>query len=377
MMQLEPVTDIQTIEAAHWDRLNPSANPFLSHAFLSALEISGSVGPETGWDICHLALYDDDKNLCGAVPAYLKSHSYGEYVFDHSWAHGFERAGGRYYPKLLAAVPFTPVPGPRLLTAEDDDLAKSALIEGVRQFTDKYELSSAHINFIEEADRSSLEAAGWQIRRGVQFHWHNQDYADFDDFLNHLASRKRKNIRKERASMNQHDLRFHRLTGDDIKPHHWDAFYHFYLSTIDKKWGGAYLNRAFFEAIGQSMANQIMLVIAEQDNRPIAGALNFRNDDCLFGRNWGCEIELPNLHFETCYYQAIEFAIEAKLARVEAGAQGMHKVQRGYMPVYTYSAHHLSHEGFSEAVSRFLAMENKAVIEEAEEIATLSPYKQA
>ena len=315
-MQLEPVTDIQKIEASAWDRLNQSANPFLSHAFLSALEQSGSVGAQTGWDICHLALYDDDKRLCGALPAYLKSHSYGEYVFDHSWAHGFERAGGHYYPKLLGAVPFTPVPGPRLLTYDNDGTAKAALIEGMRQFTDKLSLSSAHINFIEEADKTSLEQAGWHIRRGVQFHWHNQDYADFDDFLAQLSSRKRKNIRKERASMSQHGLHFHKLHGDDIKSHHWDAFYEFYLSTIDKKWGGAYLNRAFFEAIGQTMASQILLIMAEQDGQPIAGALNFMNDECLFGRNWGCQRDLPNLHFETCYYQAIDFAIEAKLARV-------------------------------------------------------------
>ena len=376
-MQLEPITDIQKIEASAWDRLNQSANPFLSHAFLSALEESGSVGAQTGWDICHLALYDDDKILCGAMPAYLKSHSYGEYVFDHSWAHGFERAGGQYYPKLLSAVPFTPVPGPRLLTQDNDSHAKAALIEGMRQFTDKLSLSSAHINFIEEADKASLEQAGWHIRRGVQFHWHNQDYTDFDDFLAQLSSRKRKNIRKERASLSQHGLQFHKLHGDDIKSHHWDAFYGFYLSTIDKKWGGAYLNRAFFEGIGQKMADQILLIMAEKDGQLIAGALNFMNDECLFGRNWGCQEELPNLHFETCYYQAIEFAIEAKLARVEAGAQGMHKVQRGYLPVYTYSAHHISHEGFSDAVGRFLAMENKAVKEEAAEIATLSPYKEA
>ena len=376
-MQLEPVTDIQMIEAADWDSLNPSANPFLSHAFLSALEESGSVGPQTGWDICHLALYDDDNLLCGAAPAYLKSHSYGEYVFDHSWAHGFERAGGRYYPKLLGAVPFTPVPGPRLLTRDDDQLSKAALIEGLQQFTDKLSLSSAHINFIEPADKDSLEQAGWHIRCGVQFHWHNQNYDHFDDFLAQLSSRKRKNIRKERASMAHHNLRFQRLCGDDIKPHHWDAFYNFYLSTIDKKWGGAYLNREFFEAIGQRMADKILLVMAEQDGHPIAGALNFMSQDCLFGRNWGCEAEFPNLHFETCYYQAIDFAIEHKLARVEAGAQGMHKVQRGYMPVFTYSAHLISHEEFSEAVGRFLTMENKAVKEEAKEIATLSPYRQA
>ena len=376
-MQLEPVTNIQKIKAAEWDRLNSTANPFVSHGFLSALEQSGSVGAQTGWDICHLALYDEDKSLRGALPAYLKSHSYGEYVFDHSWAHGFERAGGRYYPKLLGAVPFTPVPGPRLLTADDDHDAKAALITGMRQFTEKLSLSSAHINFIAEADKHSLQQAGWQIRQGVQFHWHNQDFANFDDFLDQLSSRKRKNIRKERASLSHQDIQFKRLCGDDIKPHHWDAFYQFYLSTIDKKWGGAYLNRAFFEAIGQVMSDQILLVMAEQGDRPIAGALNFMNQDCLFGRNWGCEIELPNLHFETCYYQAIDFAIEAKLSRVEAGAQGLHKVQRGYLPVLTYSAHFISHEGFSDAVSRFLAMENRAVEEEAEEIARLSPYKQA
>lgn len=376
-MYLEPCRDIHSITAEQWDTLIPDGNPFLSHGFLAALEQSGSVGDGTGWDVFHLALYDDDKSLRGAMPGYLKSHSYGEYVFDHSWAHGYERAGGTYYPKFLSAVPFTPVPGARLLTRPDDGEAKSALIQGTAALADKLSLSSAHVNFISHNDKTAFQEAGWQIRRGVQFHWHNQGYDDFDDFLSTLSSRKRKNIRKERASLGAHDVRFVRLTGDDIKAHHWDRFYEFYLATIEKKWGGAYLTRGFFEAIGETLRDKIMLVLAIKDEVTIAGALNLMSGDCLFGRNWGSLIDLPNLHFETCYYQAIDHAIATKRARVEAGAQGMHKVQRGYLPVLTYSAHHIAHEGFAEAVGRFLQAENRAVEAECDEIMHYSPYKQA
>ena len=376
-MYLETCRDITSIAPQSWDRLIPDNNPFLSHGFLSALEQSGSVGPETGWECFHLTLTDETGTLRGAMPGYLKSHSYGEYVFDHSWAQGYERAGGHYYPKFLSAVPFTPVPGARLLAKPDDHEAVASLIEGAAKLTDQLHLSSAHVNFITKQDKTAFEAAGWLIRTGVQFHWHNDGYQNFDAFLAALTARKRKNIRKERRSLTQQQVSFKRLTGADIKAQDWDQFYHFYLSTIEKKWGGAYLTRGFFEHLGQTMADKILLVMAYQDGAPIAGALNLMNADCLFGRNWGCAVDLPNLHFETCYYQAIDHAIETKKARVEAGAQGMHKVQRGYLPVTTYSAHHISHQGFQEAVSRFLSAETRAVADEANAIMHYSPYRRA
>lgn len=374
-MYLEPCRDIHTLNAAEWDSLIPDQNPFLSHGFLGALETSGSVGEGTGWEPFHLLLHDSDKKLRGAMPGYIKSHSYGEYVFDHSWANGFERAGGSYYPKFLSAVPFTPVPGARLLAPSDDAQARDALIAGTKELSDRLSLSSAHVNFISTEDKAAFERAGWHIRQGVQFHWHNDGYQTFDDFLGALSSRKRKNIRKERQSLSAHNITFARLSGDDIKPHHWDCFYDFYLATIEKKWGGAYLTRGFFEAIGQNLRDKIMLVLAIQDGQMIAGALNLMNDKCLFGRNWGARADIPNLHFETCYYQAIDHAIETKRSRVEAGAQGMHKVQRGYVPILTYSAHHIAHEGFSDAIARFLKAENHAVTQEAEEIMHYTPYR--
>ena len=374
-MYLEPCRDIAEIEAKIWDSLIPDNNPFTSHAFLSALEGSGSVGAETGWDIFHLILRDDKNTIRAIMPAYVKSHSYGEYVFDHSWAHGYERAGGQYYPKLLSAVPFTPVPGARLLCRPDDDEARAAMMQGMAQLSDKLSLSSAHVNFLSQDDVTAFRKAGWHIREGVQFHWHNQSYQGFDDFLGALSSRKRKNIKKERASLAAHNISFMRLTGDEITPAHWDYFYEFYLATIEKKWGGAYLTRGFFDAIGQTMADRIVLVLAQKDRQIVAGALNLVNEDCLFGRNWGALVDIPNLHFETCYYQAIEHAIEQGLSRVEAGAQGMHKVQRGYLPVITYSAHHIAHEGFSDAIARFLSSEQRAVRAEAEEILHYSPYR--
>ena len=372
-MIIETQKHISALPAQEWDDLRRDDNPFTSYGFLRALEESGSVGGDSGWDVYHLLAKDEDGTLQGAMPCYLKYHSYGEYVFDHSWANGFERAGGRYYPKLLSAIPFTPVPGPRILSKNDE--AKAALIAGLRAVTDELALSSAHVTFLDDHDKTAFQDAGWQIRTGVQFHWHNQGYQSFDDFLSALSSRKRKNIRKERASLTDHGVTFLRLTGDDITPAHWDRFYEFYLATIDKKWGGAYLNRAFFDGIGTYLSNQIVLVLAQKDGDIIAGALNLSSGTCLYGRNWGALVDIPNLHFETCYYQAIDHAIATGLARVEAGAQGMHKVQRGYVPVLTYSAHYLQHDGFSDAVARFLQAEDKAVIAEAEEIRRFSPYR--
>ena len=366
------------IPAEAWDALNIDDYPFASYAFLHALEISGSVGADTGWQPVFICIHDGkDGPLKAAMPCYVKYHSYGEYVFDHSWAHAFERAGGNYYPKLLGAIPFTPVPGPRLLRRPEDSTLDSMLIAAFQKITQNHNLSSAHINFIAETDKKTLADAGWMIRKGLQFHWHNQDYADFDSFLASLSSRKRKNIRKERGSLADAGVVFQQLTGDDIQPEHWDDFYRFYLATIDKKWGGAYLTRAFFTEIAATLADNILLVMASQDGQMIAGALNFIGKDTLYGRNWGCVCELPNLHFETCYYQAIDFAISRGLQKVEAGAQGFHKVQRGYLPVYTYSAHWLADEGFSEAVQRFLRQESAAIEEERQQVMATSPYRRS
>lgn len=368
---------LSEIAPSDWDSLNTDGHPFLRHTFLYALETSGSVGGDTGWDPLYLTVLDSTGRLLAAAPHYLKHHSYGEYIFDHGWADAFERAGGQYYPKSLAAVPFTPVPGPRLLTHLDFSSAKHILIKAMESLCHQHQLSSAHVNFITAEDEAQLREAGWLIRTSTQFHWQNNNYADFDAFLAALSSRKRKNIKKERRSLQDAGVTFQQITGSDLQPHHLDAFYQFYLATIDKKWGGAYLTRQFFETIAQHMANEILLVIAEKSGEMIAGALNFIGHDALYGRNWGCSIDIPNLHFETCYYQAIEFAIAHKLSRVEAGAQGLHKVQRGYMPMVTKSAHYIRHDGFRDAIARFLTQEAQHTALEADAIRTASPYRRS
>jgi len=368
-------TEMAAIDAAEWDALAGSANPFISHAFLQALEKGGAVGGDSGWDPMHLLLRSDDGQLLGAMPNYLKHHSYGEYIFDHGWANAFERAGGSYYPKLLAAVPFTPATGPRFLVRDNRTDLKTALAKGMETLVEKYQLSSAHINFLPSDDAHQLAAAGWLDRASIQFHWHNQNYADFDDFLDHLSSRKRKNIHKERASITKAGVTMLRLTGAAITQDHIDAFFRFYMSTIDRKWGGAYLTHEVFTQLGKTMADRMLLVMAEYDGNIIGGALNFIGDDALYGRNWGADIDIPNLHFEACYYQAIDFAIEHGLSRVEAGAQGFHKVQRGYLPVTTHSVHWIAHDGFRDAVARFLDAEKRGVEAEKNHITMTSPFK--
>ena len=368
-------TEMAAIDAAEWDALAGSANPFISHAFLQALEKGGAVGGDSGWDPMHLLLRSDDGQLLGAMPNYLKHHSYGEYIFDHGWANAFERAGGAYYPKLLAAVPFTPATGPRFLVRDNRADLKTALAKGMETLVEKYQLSSAHINFLPSDDAHQLAVAGWLKRTSIQFHWHNQNYADFDDFLDHLSSRKRKNIRKERASVTKAGVTMLRLTGAAITQDHIDAFFRFYMSTIDRKWGGAYLTHEVFTQLGKTMADRMLLVMAEYDGNIIGGALNFIGDDALYGRNWGADIDIPNLHFEACYYQAIDFAIEHGLSRVEAGAQGFHKVQRGYLPVTTHSVHWIAHDGFRDAVARFLDAEKCGVEAEKNHITMTSPFK--
>jgi predicted N-acyltransferase len=367
---------IADIPAAEWDAcagtLGGRGNPFVSHAFLSALEESGSASARTGWLPQHAALREGER-IVAVVPMYAKSHSYGEYVFDHAWAHAFERAGGDYYPKLQVSVPFSPVPGPRLLARPG--LALEALGQALTQACEQLELSSAHATFCTEEEWAALGRAGWLQRQGRQFHWENEGYGSFDGFLAALSSRKRKTIKRERRDANGCGLRFLTLRGAEIEARHWDAFYRFYTSTVDRKWGSAYLTRSFFPMLSERLGDRVVLMMAEHDGRLVAGALNLMGDEALYGRNWGCRGDWPFLHFELCYYRAIEFAIEHKLPRVEAGAQGEHKIQRGYLPKPTYSAHWIAHPGLRDAIAGFLRQEREAVQREMAALAEYSPFK--
>ena len=362
---------VRGVDAAAWNRLAGPDNPFVSHEFLALLEQSGSVGPRTGWQAAPL-LIEQGGTLIGALPAYLKTHSQGEYIFDHGWAEAYERAGGAYYPKLQIAVPFTPVPGPRILA--QDEATKLALLRAAEAVVDQNGLSSAHATFIEPQEIALFDRAGWLIRTGSQFHWDNRGYGNFDDFLDSLASRKRKAIRKERASA-QSAVDIVALSGADIKPEHWDAMWRFYQDTGARKWGTPYLTRAAFDLMGATMAEHILLLLAYKGGEPVAGALNFIGADTLYGRYWGAREAIPNLHFELCYYQAIDIAIERGLARVEAGAQGEHKLARGYAPVPTYSAHYLPDPGFRAAVADFLEREKQAVAGEIDWLQGHTPFK--
>ncbi len=363
---------VASIPARHWDACAGDGNPFLSHAFLAALEASGSVGPATGWQALPIVIEDADGTPAAIAPAYAKSHSQGEYVFDHAWADAFERAGGRYYPKIQVAVPFTPVPGPRLLLR--DAALAPALIAGIQALTDNNRLSSAHVTFVDEDQLSLFEEAGWLVRAGTQFHWHNRDYADFDAFLADLSSRKRKAIRKERERALD-GLTIRHLSGAEITEAHWDAFWAFYQDTGSRKWGRPYLTRPFFSLLGAAMGDRVLLMFAERDGRPIAGALNLIGGDALYGRYWGCIEDVPYLHFELCYYRAIEAAIARGLARVEAGAQGEHKLARGYVPVTTWSAHYIPEPGFRRAIEDYLVRERDAVAHEQAFLGEMTPFK--
>lgn len=358
--------------AEAWDALDPTANPFTSHAFLTALEDSGSVGPGTGWTPVPIALEDEEGHLLAALPAYLKVHSQGEYVFDHSWADAWQRAGGSYYPKLQIAVPFTPATGPRLLLS--DEVYAAPLLRAAEQVCLSNGFSSAHATFIEPGQRALFEQAGWMLRSDLQFHWHNRGYADFDAFLGDLASRKRKAIRKERAAA-QEGVVIRQLRGADILPEHWDAFWVFYQDTGARKWGSPYLTRAAFDLIGQRLGDRVLLILAYEDDEPIAGALNFSGQDALYGRYWGCTRERRFLHFELCYYQAIDAAIAMGLNLVEAGAQGGHKIARGYEPVETVSAHWIADPGFRAAVGDFLQREREGVRLDRLHLGERTPFK--
>jgi len=352
-------------------------NPLVSFAFLSALEDSGCAVRRTGWQGHHLRLETAQGRLLGAVPCYLKSHSQGEYVFDHGWSDAFERAGGRYYPKLQCAVPFTPVTGPRLLVSkgEDSRTVKAGLAAGLRAVTEKLGVSSAHVTFAPQDDVEALVGAGFLHRTDQQFHFFNEGFSTYDDFLATLASRKRKAMKKERREALADGITIDWLTGKDLTEKAWDDFFAFYMDTGSRKWGRPYLNRQFFSLIGERMADDILLVMARRNGRYIAGAINFIGSDALYGRNWGCIEDHPFLHFEVCYHQAIDFAIERKLKVVEAGAQGEHKLARGYRPVTMHSAHYISHPGLRNAVADYLQRERREVERMSDYLEEHTPFR--
>ena len=375
--RMTPVTarladGVASIPAADWDACAGSGNPFVGHAFLAALEASGSVGGRSGWQPTPVVVDGPDGRPAAVAPAYLKSHSQGEYVFDHGWADAWQRAGGDYYPKLQVAAPFSPVPGPRLLLR--DPGVAPALIAALQAVTDQHRLSSAHATFVAADQVPLFEAAGWLIREGTQFHWRNDGYGSFDDFLGALASRKRKAIRKERVAA-QAGLTIRHLVGPEIGARDWNAFWRFYQDTGSRKWGRPYLTRRFFPLLGEALGDRVLLILAERDGVPIAGALNLIGGDTLYGRYWGCTEEVPFLHFELCYYQAIDAAIARGLRTVEAGAQGEHKLARGYVPVPTWSAHYLPDPGFRAAVADFLVRERAAVTQEQAYLGELTPFR--
>lgn len=369
---------IAAIDQAAWDACAaPTGDPFVSYDFLHACEASGSAVPSQGWAARHLSLRDEDGAVIGVMPLYLKGHSQGEYVFDHSWADAYERAGGRYYPKLLGAVPFTPATGPRFLNARGADAAtvREALLQGALTLVERLGVSSLHVNFPTEAEWRAMTEAGLLPRRDIQFIWRNDGYQAFDDFLAALSSNRRKTIRRERREA-QAGLDIRILTGADITEAHWDAFFAFYMDTGDRKWGRPYLTRDFFARVGATMADRIALVMAFRGDTPIAGALNFIGRDALYGRQWGALEDVPFLHFELCYYQAIDFAIARGLSRVEAGAQGEHKIARGYLPCPVYSAHWIADPALRDPVARYLDNERPAVERQMEAMTTeLSPYR--
>lgn len=376
---VEVLGGIGDVSAADWNSCAGTSDPFVGHAFLTALEASGSASAQRGWLPRHLVARTTDGQLQGGLPLYLKGHSYGEYVFDWAWAEAFERAGGRYYPKLQAAIPFTPVTGRRFLIRDGAPPGTlAALTDAALRMVEKLGISSLHVTFPTEEEACALAGQGFMRRMGHQFHWCNRGYGSFDDFLGDLAARKRKAIRRERQKASEDGLVLRTLTGSDIRERHWEAFWHFYLDTTQRKWANAYLTRDFFFRLGQTMADRVVLVIAEAaDGRPIAGALNVLGHDALYGRYWGALEDRPFLHFEACYYRAIDFAIEHRLARVEAGAQGQHKVRRGYLPRRTWSAHWIVHDGLRGAVARFIEAERPAVEAEIAVLGLESPYSAA
>ena len=375
-MKLRTVESVLDIPAAQWNACaNPSGfNPFVAYEFFRALEESGSATAKTGWKAEHLVTGNAKGVIEGVAPCYVKSHSQGEYVFDHGWAEAFHRAGGRYYPKLQTSVPFTPVTGPRLFSASPE--TRNVLAKGLVALCSEMKTSSAHITFLPEEDWKGADKKQWLQRQDIQFHWQNQNYKSFDEFLGSLSSQKRKNIRKERQAVRNAGISFEWITSKDLRESHWDAFFDFYMETGSRKWGLPYLTRKFFSLISASMGKHVLLIFARREGRIIAGALNFIGSEALYGRNWGAIEQHDFLHFEACYYQAIEFAIQHKMKRVEAGAQGQHKLARGYLPIKTYSLHHFAHPGLARAVGEYLAQERIAIDQDQVLLAEHSPFRQ-
>lgn len=384
-LEVQVVNSLSAIDAADWDACaapetaegTRPVDPFTTHRFLMALEDSGSVGAGTGWTPRYL-LATLDGALIAVAPMYVKSHSQGEYIFDYNWAHAYENAGGRYYPKLQMAVPFTPATGRRLLAKPGYEVqGQSALVQGAVQLAAENQISSLHITFCTEDEAEAGTQMGLLHRRSHQFHWENRDYLSFDAFLATLSSRKRKNIRKERATAQGFGGCIHMLTGDQIQPEHWDAFWEFYQDTGARKWGTPYLTRAFFDIAQQTLRDDILLVLAERDGHWVAGALNFIGRDTLYGRYWGCVEDHPCLHFELCYYTAIDYAIAHGLQRVEAGAQGEHKLSRGYLPVQTHSLHWVADAGFRKGIEQYLTAEQAAVEEDIDILTSYGPFRKS
>jgi predicted N-acyltransferase len=386
-VRVQIVSALADIERADWDRCaNPqggsgqlSYNPFISWDFLEALEASGAVSAETGWLPRHLMLEGPEGNPAGFVPCYLKSHSQGEYVFDYGWADAYERAGGNYYPKLQVSVPFTPVPGRRILVGAGEGAGerRQALAVALAELASRHKASSVHVTFLSEEEWDALGDLGYLKRTDQQFHWQDQGFGTFDGFLESLASRKRKAVRKERARALEDGISIEWITGSDITEDHWDIFYEFYMDTGSRKWGRPYLNRTFFSLIGERMADRILLIMARRNGRYIAGALNLIGSDTLYGRHWGCSEHHDCLHFEVCYYQAIDFALANGLTCVEAGAQGEHKLARGYLPTTTYSAHYIPDLNFRHAIDDYLQRERQQVAWEQQAIAEHAPFKKS
>jgi predicted N-acyltransferase len=373
---------ISEINSDDWDACAGADDPFVRHGFLSALEESGSVSAEAGWMPHHLVLEDENSVALAVAPLYLKNHSYGEYVFDTGWADALHRAGGQYYPKLQVAVPFTPVTGRRFLvrqdlTAEKQRVLQRALLSGLVHLAERLKISSFHITFPNKQEWELCGELGLLQRKDRQFHWINDGFKSFDDFLAALSSRKRKGIRKERRTIAEKDVAIQTLSGDQIEERHWDAFYSFYQDTSDRKWGQAYLNRDFFSRLGESMGKKVLLIMAEFEGRFVGGALNMIGGNTLYGRYWGCLESFKFLHFEVCYYRAMDFAIKEGMERVEAGAQGLHKLQRGYLPNATYSAHWIANASFKEAVELFLIKETDAINDEIDSLGDHSPFKRS
>ena len=353
-----------------------SYNPFVSYEFLNALEKSNSVNGDSGWYTSFFVAKDKDDKIIGCTPAYLKNNSSGEYVFDYSWAEAYQRVGRSYYPKLQISIPFTPVSTPKLLTKDQNDIdTKVFMLQAIEDFCSEHAISSAHLTFLNEKELNTLQNKKWLIRTDQQFHWFNDNYNDFNDFLSDLSSRKRKNIKKERDEANKNGLVIETLNHKEIQEFHWDEFYKFYIDTSMRKWGQPYLNRDFFSLIGQTLSESILLIMVKNNNKYIAGALNFIGGDTIYGRNWGCIEDHKNLHFEVCYYRAIDFAINNKLKKVEAGAQGAHKISRGYQPSKTFSAHWIKDIDFFEAISNYLKDERVYIQENIEKLNEYIPFK--